>query len=196
MQRETAKASSAPEPIAVALGLGANRDAPVATVRRAVARLAEKGLREIRLSGLYLTRPEDCRPGTPDFVNGALVGRWPGSPQSLLAACHGIEREMGRPADHARDEARTIDLDILLVKGCELQTDNLRTPHPRLVERLFVLTPLAEVAGDWPVEAGGRRRPVAVWLRALRQATPGHESLVRPLPQGGGGCFCGRPPGL
>ncbi len=154
-------------PLRVAIGLGANLDQPAATIRRARDRLAELGLQKTVLSSFYVTTPVNCRPGTPDFVNAALIGEWPGSPDSLLESCRTIERELGRPANHAKDEARMIDLDILMFTDQAVHSEKLTVPHPELNKRLFVLIPLSEIAGDWNLTMDGENRTINEWTEKL-----------------------------
>jgi 2-amino-4-hydroxy-6-hydroxymethyldihydropteridine diphosphokinase len=143
-------------PLPTAIGLGSNLGDPPALIRQAVHLLAEAGLADVCLSSLYRSVAVDCLHGTPDFVNAALIGLWGGSPRELLAACQGIERRLGRPFPHSSREARLIDLDILLLGECVLQTLELQLPHPRLQERLFALLPLSEVAPAWRIPPGNR----------------------------------------
>jgi dihydroneopterin aldolase/2-amino-4-hydroxy-6-hydroxymethyldihydropteridine diphosphokinase/dihydropteroate synthase/2-amino-4-hydroxy-6-hydroxymethyldihydropteridine diphosphokinase/dihydropteroate synthase len=78
------------------------------------------------------------------------------APRELLKTLKAIERELGRPQQTAasshtllRNEARTVDLDILFYNDIVLRTENLTIPHARLCERDFVLTPLCDVAPHW-----------------------------------------------
>ena len=138
----------------VAIGLGANLGNPRAAIRQAVGLLVQRGLRGLRASGLYESEPVDCVAGTPVFLNAALTGIWAGGAEALLILCQAIERQLGRPAAHSSREARVIDVDILLFGGSVVQQPRLIVPHPRLRDRLFVLLPLAEIAGDWLVPPG------------------------------------------
>jgi len=105
-------------------------------------------------------------PGSP-YLNGACVVETAMSPRELLAACLKIERSRGRDRQvEERWGARTLDLDLLLFENQVLHEEGLEVPHPRMLERLFVLEPLAEVAGDWIVP--GTARSVSTHLDALR----------------------------
>ncbi|MFA4945187.1 MAG: 2-amino-4-hydroxy-6-hydroxymethyldihydropteridine diphosphokinase [Lentisphaeria bacterium] len=139
----------------VALGLGANLGDPAAALAAALAALRRGGVRKLRLSAVRVTVPVDCVPGTPPFHNAAATGEWGGTAVELLALCHRIERELGRPARHSPREARVIDLDILLFGGAVLRLPGLEVPHPRLLGRRFALEPLAELAADWPIPGTG-----------------------------------------
>ena len=67
-------------------------------------------------------------------------------PAQLLEICQAIEVRMGRTAAGIRWGPRVIDLDILLYEQLVCQSSQLRIPHARMHERLFVLIPLAELA--------------------------------------------------
>jgi 2-amino-4-hydroxy-6-hydroxymethyldihydropteridine diphosphokinase len=59
-----------------------------------------------------------------------------------------IEKLLGRPASHARNVSRTVDLDLLYFGDLEIETAGLQLPHPRMEEREFVLRPLADIRPD------------------------------------------------
>ena len=68
-------------------------------------------------------------------------------PEEVLSLTRRIEDELGR--DHSESlSSRPIDIDILLAGKQSVNTRNLEIPHPRMVERNFVLVPLAEIAPD------------------------------------------------
>lgn len=140
----------------VALAFGANLGDAAAAISEALGRLHAEGLADMQVSDLFKTRPLGCAPGTPPFLNGAVVGQWPGTPHDLLRLCQRLEVMAGRPADHAAGQARALDLDILLFGHLVLTLPELILPHPRLGERLFVLVPLAQIAPSWVVPGTGR----------------------------------------
>ncbi len=136
----------------VYIGLGANVGDPVGQLRRAV--LALEGIVSVeRVSSLWLTEPVGLR-AQPSFLNVALGGRTTLDPRALLAAMAGIEDEMGRRRD-VPNGPRTIDLDLLLYDHVEVDEPDLTLPHPRMVERRFVLAPLTEIAPEVRPRAGG-----------------------------------------
>lgn len=107
--------------------------------------------------------------GSP-YLNGACVVATTLLPRELLALCLAIERSRGRNRQaEGRWGARTLDMDILLFGDEVIREAGLDVPHPRMLERLFVLEPLAEIAGDWVVP--GTAKGVKAHLEALR-ATP------------------------
>ena len=52
---------------------------------------------------------------------------------------------MGRQRSDLKNEARIIDLDLLLFKNEENSTKELTLPHPKILKRDFVLEPLQEI---------------------------------------------------
>ncbi len=135
----------------IAIAFGSNLGEPSENINRAVSLLKENGLTEVNISQFLTTKPVNCVPGTPDFINGALTAKWAGTPQELLTITQRIETTIGRPANHRSDEARCIDLDIIIFGDVKLESDALTIPHPRMTERLFVLQPLNEIAAEWTV---------------------------------------------
>ncbi len=139
-----------------ALSLGGNQGDVPLTFRRAVKSLADAGLRNVDVSSLYRTAPVGCVPGTPDFVNAALAGQWPGRLEQLLCLCKELEVAAGRPADHAPCGNRTLDLDIVFFGDLIQRDRRLAIPHPEAARRLFVLVPLAEIIPEYQFPDLGR----------------------------------------
>jgi 2-amino-4-hydroxy-6-hydroxymethyldihydropteridine diphosphokinase len=124
------------------VGLGANLGDRLGSLRAAVAGIREVATVE-RVSRVYATAP--VGPPQPDYLNGALVCTYDGTPEQLLDALLAIERRLGR----VRGEKwgpRTIDLDVLWIEGQVHASDRLVVPHAHLRERAFALVPLLEVA--------------------------------------------------
>jgi len=138
----------------VLIGLGSNRGASVSIVAGALRRLAEYAAGELRCSDLWRTSPVDCPPGSADFINAVVAFEArPGiTPEDLLRALKRIEREFGRGPSPVRNAPRELDLDLLLFDAQTRDAPDFVLPHPRAVNRLFVLAPAAQVAKDvvWP----------------------------------------------
>jgi 2-amino-4-hydroxy-6-hydroxymethyldihydropteridine diphosphokinase len=138
------------------VGLGANLGDREATIRAAVAALAEAAEVEVvAVSTLRDTAPVGNL-DQPRFLNGVVVLETGRSPRDLLGLLLEVETRFGR--DRAAVPAqgpRTLDLDLLLYGEAEIDEENLRVPHPRLHERPFVLEPLAEVAPGLEVPGKG-----------------------------------------
>lgn len=82
------------------------------------------------------------------FFLNAVVECFVGcEPNKLLDVCMDIEKQLGR--DRSKGMDRTVDLDILAMDDLVLKTDRLVLPHPRCLERRFVLEPWAEIAPEF-----------------------------------------------
>lgn len=137
------------------LGLGANLGDRRANMRAALALLAEQ-CTIIGVSSLYRSAAvvaEGAAPG-PDFLNAACMIETELTARELLALAKEIEHTVGRrPAE--RWAPRPIDIDIELYGGEIIATPDLVVPHPLMLERDFVLVPLAEIAADVVHPAAG-----------------------------------------
>jgi 2-amino-4-hydroxy-6-hydroxymethyldihydropteridine diphosphokinase len=139
----------------VIIALGANADNPEAQIMTAIGRLEAFAEDAMRVSSLWRSEPVAMNDDSGVFVNAVVAFQTLLPAQELLAALQGMEVEMGRPTDHGKNVARSIDLDILTY-GAELISEpNLQVPHPRMSERLFVLLTLQEIKPDF-VLPGGR----------------------------------------
>lgn len=96
-------------------------------------------------SSLYRTAPVDA--SGPDFINAVARLRTSLAPLALLQALQGLEQQAGRERPY-RNAPRTLDLDVLLYSGVSQQTPELELPHPRMLQRAFVLVPLAEIDAE------------------------------------------------
>jgi len=131
-------------PYDVVIGLGANlgnRAETLEAASRALGRLGEL----ISLSGLYETAA--VGPAQPDFLNGAARLLYAAEPMELMTELLALERVAGRER-RERWGPRTLDLDVLWIRGVVLQSPALTVPHPELSVRPFALVPLLDVAPD------------------------------------------------
>lgn len=142
------------------VGLGANLGDREATLRAAVDRLAMlRGTEVVQVSTFRDTEPVGYRE-QPRFLNGAVELETTLDARQLVEALLAIELEFGRDRGSSPPQGpRTLDLDLLLYDGAQIDEPGLVVPHPRLHERRFVLEPLAEldpalvVPGRGPLEA-------------------------------------------
>jgi 2-amino-4-hydroxy-6-hydroxymethyldihydropteridine diphosphokinase len=151
----------------ILIGLGSNRGDSAAVVKAAMERLGEFARGDVRRSSLWRTSPVDCPPGSSDFINAAAAfeARQGLEPEALLQALKRLEASFGRAATTVRNAPRELDLDLLLFDAQTRAAADFVLPHPRAVNRLFVLAPAAEVAPDavWP----GTGKTVAQLLERL-----------------------------
>jgi 2-amino-4-hydroxy-6-hydroxymethyldihydropteridine diphosphokinase len=137
------------------VGLGSNLGDREATIRAALAELdAAAGVRVEAVSRLVETEPVGYRE-QPRFLNGVAALETELAPRALLDLLLAVEARFGRDRDAVPAQGpRTLDLDLLVYDGLELDEPGLRIPHPRLHERAFVLGPLAEL--DPALEVPGK----------------------------------------
>jgi 2-amino-4-hydroxy-6-hydroxymethyldihydropteridine diphosphokinase len=138
------------------VGLGSNLEDPEHQVLEAWARLARlPQTRAVVRSPLYGSRPLGPV-AQPDFVNAVagLLTRL--EPEALLQALLGTEVAIGRRRDGPRWGPRRIDLDLLVLGRERRSGAALTLPHAGIVERNFVLYPLADIAPDLEVPGLGR----------------------------------------
>ncbi|MCU1500055.1 MAG: folK [Acidimicrobiales bacterium] len=129
------------------LSLGSNLGDRRRFLQEAVDSLgASPGTTVVGVSPVYETDPV----GGPDqsrFLNIVVELDTDLAPRKLLAACHRLESGAGRVRIE-RWGPRTLDVDILWIDGVTVDEADLRIPHPRMFERLFVLAPLADLAPE------------------------------------------------
>jgi len=148
----------------VYIGIGSNLGDRQGNCRRSVEFLRQRGVRVLKESSLYETRPWGVE-GQPDFINMAVEAGTDIPPQEFLALLKSIEKDMGRE-EGIRWGPRLIDLDILLYDGLVLDAPGLKVPHPLMHLRGFVLEPLAEIAPDLVHPVLGKPiREIALALR-------------------------------
>ena len=129
---------------------------------------AEPAISLIRLSSPYCSAPVGMVSDNW-FTNAVGEVRADMPPPELLQHLLTIEAVMGRRRDLGKIgyQDRTLDLDLLYYGDWQVATASLRLPHPERRQRLFVLEPLAEIAGDFiDCETA---QPVAALLADLRQ---------------------------
>jgi 2-amino-4-hydroxy-6-hydroxymethyldihydropteridine diphosphokinase len=132
------------------IALGANLGDPEMTFASVVPRLQAFSAMPVITSRWLRSRPVNCPPGSPVFFNGvAAIRPFPGeTPESLLLKLQALESEFGRQPKKEMNEARPLDLDLIAFGNQRRESPDLTLPHPRAVERDFVLRPLAEIAPD------------------------------------------------
>jgi len=132
------------------VALGSNLGERLANLHNARREIISmKGaLPPLRCSAIYETEPVGCEKGAAKFFNAVIEFGYAGQPIELRRELAAIERVLGRPAAHERNVSRPIDLDLLYFGDVIIETAELRLPHPRIVDREFVLRPLADIRPD------------------------------------------------
>lgn len=150
------------------IGIGSNMGSKERNICRALELLAADGrLRVVGVAPLYRTDPV----GYLDqdwFLNTVAEYKTDLSPRELLELLMRTEDEMGRVRS-VRWGPRVIDLDILLYGEQRVELPDLTIPHPRLEERAFVVTPLADLHPDMLLSCGKRAAVLAAELSRVQR---------------------------
>jgi 2-amino-4-hydroxy-6-hydroxymethyldihydropteridine diphosphokinase len=129
------------------IALGSNLGDPATQLRSAV-----DALRNLRHSSVIAVSPAYRNPAIgpgaqPDYLNAVVALTTTLPAHDLLHALQDIEHRHGRRRD-VRWGARTLDLDLALYGDATIATPELQVPHPRMLERNFVLYPLFDLAPE------------------------------------------------
>lgn len=157
------------------LGLGSNIGDRAKNIRDAIDLITRRpGIRITKVSSMYETAPEGYTE-QPDFLNAVVEVETDACSEVLLKTALAVEREMGRVRNLPQGP-RVIDIDVLLYDHECVNISELTIPHPRMLDRVFVMVPLAEIAPDLELPDGrtpcqvaeslGDRR-IAKWPEAV-----------------------------
>lgn len=152
-------------PRTACIALGANIGEPLRQIEAGFQALAAlPGTRLTSRSSLYRSAPVGYA-DQPDFINAVALIDTTLEPHALLEALLAIERVNGRVREFP-NAPRTLDLDIVLYGDMVIHDPGLTIPHARMLERAFVMLPLAEIAPDMQVPGQGRVRELAARVDA------------------------------
>ena len=127
------------------LSLGSNLGDRWAHLKTAAEDLKRTGIRVRRESLIYKTAPQDVT-DQPAFLNQVLECEATASAEEMLRLIQQVEQQGGRDREGVvRRGPREIDVDLLLYGDLILSSESLTVPHPRMLDRLFVMRPLAEL---------------------------------------------------
>lgn len=130
------------------IAFGSNLGDREKNIEEAKKLLEQNDIHILKASKIIETDPVGGPPNQKKYLNGVVKVQTQLEPIKLLQMLLGIEDELGRVRTE-KDGPRTIDLDILLYDNKKLQTEELTIPHPRMLNRDFVLVPLKEIEPDW-----------------------------------------------
>ena len=153
--------------IALGSNIGLGEILPLELIKRAIVELDKSDISVITISRFYET-PAFPEGSGPNFVNCVIKAKANFSSKAILHKLHQIEEKFERQRV-SRWGARTLDLDLLAVKGQVLPSrkifqqwldlpfseqkkkipNELVLPHPRIQDRAFVLSPLLDVEPNW-----------------------------------------------
>jgi 2-amino-4-hydroxy-6-hydroxymethyldihydropteridine diphosphokinase len=127
------------------LSLGSNLSNTLENLQQALYFIAQKVGRISKVSSVYRTKSWGFE--GDDFLNICIEVATNLNPENLLDKVLSIEEEMGRTRNESDTyQSRIIDIDVLLFDDEIIFHNNLKVPHPRMLDRKFVLVPLTEIA--------------------------------------------------
>lgn len=127
------------------LSLGSNQGNKLENLQQACNLIAEKVGRVVKISSVYKTKSWGFE--SDDFFNICVEVATNLNPEKLLENVLEIEQQLGRQRSESIEyAARVIDIDVLLFEDEIIFYKNLKVPHPRMLERKFVMVPLTEIA--------------------------------------------------
>lgn len=136
------------------IGLGSNLNHPKEQIKNALIALnSTKDVKVVGLSSLYQSMPIDGSK-QPDYINAMCQLDTHLTALELLYVCQDIETKQHRMRDK-KWGARTIDLDIIIYGVQVIASKQLIVPHPQMMNRAFVLVPLAELEPNLKVPVLG-----------------------------------------
>ncbi|MFM1865677.1 MAG: 2-amino-4-hydroxy-6-hydroxymethyldihydropteridine diphosphokinase [Pseudomonadota bacterium] len=128
----------------VYLGLGSNQSDPINQIKNATELIEKIETSKItKKSSLYESLPVGYL-DQPNFINQVISLETSLSPAELFERFQQIEFQLKR-VKKIVNGPRTIDIDILLFNQEIILTKDLTIPHPRMLDRAFVMIPLLEI---------------------------------------------------
>lgn len=129
--------------MAIYVGLGSNLGDRSAALAEARERMGLAGVHVVRESTVIETEPVGYA-DQGNFLNQVVEVETTLPPRELLDTLLGIEAAMGR-VRNIKNGPRNIDLDVLVYNDTQINETGLELPHPRMLERSFVVEPLREL---------------------------------------------------
>lgn len=166
----------------VVIALGTNLGDRRGYLQAAVARLAEEFLENAVTSSVYESEPwgpEAEMKDQPKFLNMVVRGLSEWKPPAIVNFLKNTERDLGRTKNR-RNGPREIDLDLIAYGEKTWDSDGVSVPHPSMLDRSFVLFPLAEVWPEWRHPA--TQQTAADLVVAWSKTRPLSSIKIGPLP--------------
>jgi len=127
----------------------------------------------------------------PAFLNGVVEIETTLEPPNLLRRIKQVEKDLGRASNGIRNGPRPLDLDILFydvdasnTTSLVLDEPDLEIPHPRVLEREFVLAPLMDIGAGNLVHPLTNSTVSELLSRLLQQSPSDAPVRVLPLARG------------
>ncbi|KJZ15440.1 MAG: 2-amino-4-hydroxy-6-hydroxymethyldihydropteridine diphosphokinase [Marinomonas sp.] len=135
------------------IGLGSNLNTPMEQLQQAITQLKQHAeITNVELSKFYSSKPVGPQ-DQPDYVNAVAIITTSLAPIPLLDALQAIENSQHRVRERHWGP-RTLDLDLLKYNNDKIDMDRLTVPHPFMLERGFVIKPMADLAPEMLLDNG------------------------------------------
>jgi len=129
------------------ISLGGNIGDTFSIMEQTVLTIASnKNIKNLISSRLFQTSPVSPIP-QGDYLNAVCRFRTDLTPLELFTFLQSVEMSMGK-ANKPKFAPRVIDIDLLFYGSFSIQHEQLTIPHPAWHQRLFVMTPLADLVDD------------------------------------------------
>ena len=137
----------------VVIALGSNLGDRTSYIDQAVAQLSQV-ITVLKVSSKIETKPVS-EIAQPNYLNAVLIGDTQLDAENLLKKMQEIETNLGRVRNGTKWAARTIDLDLIIFGDNQIDTKQLKVPHPLAFQRDFVLKPWLEIDPDGEIPGKG-----------------------------------------
>ena len=137
----------------VVIALGSNLGDRSSYIDQAVAQLSQ-AITVLKVSSKIETEPVS-EIAQPNYLNAVLIGDTQLDAENLLKKMQEIETNLGRVRNGTKWAARTIDLDLIIFGDNQIDTKQLKVPHPLAFQRDFVLKPWLEIEPDGEIPGKG-----------------------------------------
>lgn len=164
------------------LSLGTNQGNKLDNLQNAINLIDDRIGAIEKISSIYKT-PSWGFQGE-DFFNICLKVSTQQEPETLMNSLLKIENDLGRLRSHEEGyQNRNIDIDILLINDEIIFSKTVTVPHSKMLQRKFVMIPLAEIAPNaiHPIE----KTQISVCLLNCddsSEVTLINDALKRPTP--------------
>jgi [ribosomal protein S18]-alanine N-acetyltransferase len=138
----------------VFLGLGTNLGDREKNLEQAISLISANPAIKFLKRSSWRENPAIDSAGPDPFLNGVIKISTSLSPRDLMNFILSVEEKIDPERNNrGRKQARLIDIDILRYGELNINEDGLIIPHPRMLEREFVMIPLNEIeASDYAEE--------------------------------------------
>lgn len=127
------------------LSLGSNQGNKLENLQQAIDLIAEKIGAVVKISSVYKTESWGFK--SDDFLNICIQITTGLNSENLLKLIHEIEHSLGRTrTSEIGYKPRNIDIDVLLFDTEIIISKELIVPHKDMLNRKFIMVPLAEIA--------------------------------------------------